>query len=104
MVGKGLKKYHEEGKKGTKLCDCVASGKKAQNVVGQFSHKKIWHIWRKNDKKNMPQVKTFCRLTSIEIENTEYSRIKNMMGSWNYTVASCQVKSGPFCLNTTITL
>ena len=31
----------------------------------------------------MPQVKTFLRLT--ETENLEINRIKNMMGSWNYS-------------------
>ena len=41
----------------------------------------------------MPQVKTFCRLTSIEIETTEYSRIKNMMGSWNYSFLSSKIRT-----------
>ena len=41
------KKYQEEGKKGTKLCDFMATEKKGQNASGRFSQKRPAHMTEK---------------------------------------------------------
>ena len=41
----------------------------------------------------MPQVKTFCNLTSTEIDDIEQLRIKNMMGSWNYSFLPSKIRT-----------
>ena len=45
--------------------------------------------------KNMPQVKTFLRLTETETETetVEINRIKNMMGSWNYSFLPSKIRT-----------
>ena len=87
---RATKKYQVEGKKGTKLVDFMRWDKKGSKCFrtiftrnsGTYDGKTI---------KSLPQVKTFLRLT--ETENLEISRIKNMMGSWNYSFLPSKIRT-----------
>ena len=84
FVVSGPYKTRLYGEKGTKLGDFMRWEKKGSKCFRTILTKNSGTYDGKTIK-NMPQVKTFLRLT--ETENVEINRIKNMMGmgSWNYS-------------------
>ena len=75
----GKKKYQVEGKKGTKLGDFMSWDKKGSKCFRTILTKNSGTYDGKTIK-NMPQVKTFLRLTETKTENVEISRIKKNDG------------------------
>ena len=68
------KKYQVEGKKGTKLGDFMSWDKKGSKCFRTILTKNSGTYDGKTIK-NMPQVKTFLRLTETKTENVEISQI-----------------------------